>query len=155
MKGLRQTEFTPWLLSLVFGVWILVMSGVAGFYVPGSVPPPPIASTATPRSAQPVGPASGAQQPLVAPKPPPAATPTGVQATPTARTPTPAGTPPSSPTPKATATPTTRIHVVGQGDTLSEIAEKYGISTQALMRANGITDPDKLAVGDKLTIPAP
>jgi len=67
------------------------------------------------------------------------------------RTPSPTSTPTATPTPSPT--PAARIHVVGRGDTLSEIADKYGISVQALMKANDMTDPDKLSEGDKLKLP--
>ena len=43
--------------------------------------------------------------------------------------------------------------VVKQGDTLSEIADRNGISLKRLMQANGLTDPSKLAVGQSLVIP--
>ena len=47
------------------------------------------------------------------------------------------------------------IYVVKPGDTLGEIAEKHGVSVQALMAANNITDPNKLSEGQKLVIPRP
>jgi LysM repeat protein len=43
--------------------------------------------------------------------------------------------------------------VVKEGDTLSEIADRNGISLKRLMQANGLTDPSKLAVGQTLVIP--
>jgi len=43
--------------------------------------------------------------------------------------------------------------VVKEGDTLSEIADRNGISLKRLMQANGLTDPGKLAVGQTLVIP--
>jgi LysM repeat protein len=45
-------------------------------------------------------------------------------------------------------------HVVAKGETLSGIAEKYGISVAALKSANHITDDKKLIVGRVLSIPA-
>jgi LysM repeat protein len=42
---------------------------------------------------------------------------------------------------------------VKDGDTLSEIADRNGISLKRLMQANGLTDPGKLAVGETLVIP--
>jgi LysM repeat protein len=44
-------------------------------------------------------------------------------------------------------------HVVRRGETLSEIARDHGTSTTALARANGITDPDRVRAGQRLTIP--
>lgn len=46
-------------------------------------------------------------------------------------------------------------HVVEAGQTLSAIAEAYGVSVRAIMKANKITDPTKLQVGQKLFIPDP
>jgi len=44
-------------------------------------------------------------------------------------------------------------HMVRTGDTLWELSRKYGISTQALARANGISEEAILQPGQKLTIP--
>ncbi len=44
-------------------------------------------------------------------------------------------------------------YVVVEGDTLSKIAQKTGVSTKALQEANGITDPAKITVGKTLKIP--
>jgi len=57
-----------------------------------------------------------------------------------------------------TATPTTTaegVYVVQEGDYPSSIAEKFGISVEELMKANDITDPTSLKVGQELTIPTP
>ena len=61
----------------------------------------------------------------------------------------------ATPTATATATPAAvdRTHVVVVGDTLSGIAEQYGSSVEAIMEANGITDPSVIFVGQELTIP--
>ncbi len=45
-------------------------------------------------------------------------------------------------------------HTVKAGETLTSIAKKYNVTADAMMRANGITDPTKLKVGQKLKIPA-
>ncbi len=45
-------------------------------------------------------------------------------------------------------------HLVQPGDTLSAIAQRYGSTVPALMVANGLTDPDRLAVGQILIAPA-
>jgi LysM repeat protein len=45
-------------------------------------------------------------------------------------------------------------HVVADGDTLSGIASQYGVTVEAIMAANNITDPAGLSVGQELTIPA-
>jgi LysM repeat protein len=46
-------------------------------------------------------------------------------------------------------------YTVAQGDTLSEIAERLGISVEALAEANGIVDPDFILSGEVLLIPVP
>ena len=46
-------------------------------------------------------------------------------------------------------------HVVESGQTLSAIAQAYGVPVRTIMRANKITDPSKLQVGQKLFIPDP
>ena len=43
---------------------------------------------------------------------------------------------------------------IGRGDTLSEIAAMYGVSTSELMAHNGITNPDIVRLGQTLSIPA-
>ncbi len=53
----------------------------------------------------------------------------------------------------ATASPARGLYQVQPGDTLSSIAQRFGISIQALMEANGITDPDQIYVGQLLRIP--
>lgn len=46
-----------------------------------------------------------------------------------------------------------RTHVVKQGETLSEIANRYGTTVDALQKANRIKRPDAVAAGRKLAIP--
>ncbi len=45
------------------------------------------------------------------------------------------------------------VHVVRAGETLSQIARKYGTSVQALARLNGLRSPYLLSVGQRLRIP--
>ena len=45
------------------------------------------------------------------------------------------------------------VVVVQSGDSLSRIAADHGVTVAALMAANGITDPDRLHVGQRLTVP--
>ncbi|HEX2988159.1 MAG TPA: LysM domain-containing protein [Chloroflexota bacterium] len=64
----------------------------------------------------------------------------------------------SSGTPAAGATATgasgSRVHVVGDGDTLYKIATRYGTTVDAIVAANGFPDRGKvLHVGDRITIP--
>lgn len=44
-------------------------------------------------------------------------------------------------------------HVVQKGETLSDVALRYGTTTSALARANGISDPNFVLAGRTLTIP--
>ncbi|MEI6360473.1 MAG: LysM peptidoglycan-binding domain-containing protein, partial [Synechococcus sp. ELA619] len=43
--------------------------------------------------------------------------------------------------------------VVKQGETLSDIAARYGVSVDRLLQLNGIKDPKGLQIGTKLTVP--
>lgn len=52
-----------------------------------------------------------------------------------------------------TALAASGTHVVRSGETLSDIAVRNGTSVQALVEANGISDPDLIVAGQKLTIP--
>lgn len=46
-----------------------------------------------------------------------------------------------------------RTHIVKKGETLSQIAQDYGVSLDALQKANRIKRPDMVGVGRKLIIP--
>jgi LysM repeat protein len=48
----------------------------------------------------------------------------------------------------------TDTHEVQAGETLSTIAESYGVALDALMAENGITDPDTVVIGAVLRLPA-
>lgn len=65
--------------------------------------------------------------------------------------PTPAATPAAPPT--AAAAPST-TYVVRSGDVLSTIARRLGTSTAELVRLNGLANPDRLRIGQVLTVPA-
>lgn len=66
---------------------------------------------------------------------------------------------PPTPTPTLTPTvpptPTPIVYVVQPGDALVNIAAKFGVSVQAIMDANGITDARAVRVGTRLIIPRP
>ena len=47
----------------------------------------------------------------------------------------------------------TGIHVVRAGETLSNIAAAHGVTTRALMTANGIANPNRIYLGQRLVIP--
>ena len=46
------------------------------------------------------------------------------------------------------------VHTVVQGDTLGRIAHAHGLDHRALARLNGIADPDRIAVGQRIHVPA-
>jgi len=63
------------------------------------------------------------------------------------RTATPVPTFPSPP-------PSQRFHVVEGGDTINRISQRYGVTVERLMEANGITDRNRiLRIGERLVIP--
>lgn len=75
----------------------------------------------------------------------------GMPASPAA---TPMPRPSRSPAPsRAPATPKPETYVVQLGDTLSIIANQFGVSVSALQQANGISDPDEIVPGQVLVIP--
>jgi LysM repeat protein len=59
----------------------------------------------------------------------------------------------ASPSPTSAAAPFS-YYVVRPGDTLATIAWRYGTSSWSLARANGIWDPNRIYVGQMLTIPS-
>jgi LysM repeat protein len=80
------------------------------------------------------------------------------QSTTSAATPTTVGQTPVAVTPAATprapaATPTEVVYVVKSGDTLLHVARLFGVSSDAIIQANGLTDPDHLSEGQRLIIP--
>lgn len=52
-------------------------------------------------------------------------------------------------------TPTPLIHTVAPGESLVRIAQQYGVRWQAIADVNGITDINRLLVGQRLIIPSP
>ena len=70
-------------------------------------------------------------------------------------------TPVATAVPGATAVPATPVpptgevivHVVQPGETLYSIAIRYGTTVQAIINANGITNPDQIYQGQKLNVP--
>jgi LysM repeat protein len=77
-----------------------------------------------------------------------------------AKTPPPATTLPPAATPVVPATKaavgsgSATLHTVALGESAESIARKYKISVGELARANNLTDPRKIRVGQRLTIPA-
>lgn len=71
-------------------------------------------------------------------------------------------TPPSGQTPTGgnattatAATPgTATVHTIAKGETLSTLAKKYNVSLASILTANPGIEPNKLAIGQKVNIPA-
>jgi LysM repeat protein len=120
---------------------------------PTRTPKPTFTATFTPSPIPPTPPT---------PTPGPLPTPTATLVVPPTDTPTPEGGPTSTPPPEATATPVpveTRTgrttHVVQPGENLAQIAQRYGVSVEAIVQANGLEDPSFIYTGQNLIIPAP
>lgn len=98
--------------------------------------------------------ATSAPLPTVEPTPPPTETPpplpTGAPAPTVAPAPAQAE---ASPTAPAAASPTPVLYTVQRGDYLSLIAAEHGVTVEALIGANEITDPNVIEVGQVLVIP--
>jgi len=45
------------------------------------------------------------------------------------------------------------VHVVASGDTLSTIAQRYGVTIANIIEANSLTNPNRLSIGQELVIP--
>jgi LysM repeat protein len=66
-------------------------------------------------------------------------------------------------TPRPEATPTARpvvlspanTYKVEEGDNLSTIAEKHGVTVAEILELNGMVDPNSLKAGDQILIPSP
>jgi LysM repeat protein len=61
----------------------------------------------------------------------------------------------SSSTTTTTVAAQRQFHEVQSGETLSVIAERYGVSVAAIVDLNQITNPDRIEAGVTLEIPAP
>jgi len=105
---------------------------------PTGVATPTVVITAT---ATPVPPTATSVPPTATPVPPP----------PTA---TPAPPPPPTATP---APPTPTIYIVQEGDTVRNIAQRFNVSVEEILRMNGLTaeQADLIAPGQELVIPVP
>ena len=57
--------------------------------------------------------------------------------------------PPPSPSPTATG----NEHVVQKGETLATIAKAHGVSVADIVKANNLSNPNEIKVGQKLVIP--
>lgn len=64
------------------------------------------------------------------------------------------GTRPASDGAGNAAAPAGTVHRVSQGESLSRIAKRYGTTSAQIAKANGIANPDRIAVGQTLVIAA-
>ena len=56
--------------------------------------------------------------------------------------------------PASTPAPASRTYVVQPGDTLLAIAQQFGVSADRLAAANNVADPNSIAIGQSLSVPA-
>jgi LysM repeat protein len=62
----------------------------------------------------------------------------------------------SGPSESATTLPVfSELYTIQSGDTLSEIAQIFGVSVDDLISYNAISDPDAIAAGQVLKVPVP
>ena len=143
---------------LVIGVLVAVSLAVAACERERPVIPPAAGTTASPRSTVAPSPTPpflatqvtlsgtpGAEAGQATPVP-------AAQGTPAAPTPVPVMTTPGAQTGGTTTGPTFTYTVMA-GDTLSSVAEKFGVSVEALVQLNGMGDANTLALGQELKIP--
>jgi LysM repeat protein len=152
MAGIAAVVVIGCLIAGGISAWVLFLRDLDE---PVPVPTGPeavgLVQTFTPRPATPT------YTPTASPTPSRTATPT-ITPTPTdtsAVTPTSV---PASPTSTSQPTATTaaaQTYVVKAGETLSEIAARFGVGVEALAEANGISNQALLRVGQVLVIPAP
>jgi len=55
---------------------------------------------------------------------------------------------------KPQASSSSQSHTIGKGENLYRIGRKYGVSVDAIQKANGISDPAKIFAGQQLKIPS-
>ncbi|GEM_PF-3993620 len=134
---------------------------ITGDVMVPTVPP----ATPTPEETEPTPPPPPTAEPeeaTAAPPGQPEAEPTTVAVESPTPTPEPAmaeaeATPaPSGVTPAEESSPAAqqRVHVVQKGDWIYAIARRYGVSPQAIIRANNIQSPDLVFPGQVLVIPS-
>jgi len=59
----------------------------------------------------------------------------------------------TSSTTTTTAAPQPRFYVIQRGETLSIIAERFGVTVASIVDLNGITNPDRVEAGVTIEIP--
>ncbi len=62
----------------------------------------------------------------------------------------------AEPSPTEPPAPTPQVYVVAKGDTMSKIAKRFGVTVEQILAANPqIKNPNKIQIGDQVTIPVP
>lgn len=117
------------------GIWNPEITSASKLAGPPSNQQPPTAPTPTPQLvvAPPTPTASPLPEPTSSPSPPPD----------------------SGPSPTPVPTPAQQEYVVQEGDTLTAIAQEFGVAASVLAAYNEIADPDVINVGQRLRIPPP
>jgi len=146
--------------------WLLVVMTMA-ICLAGCTKEAPTRTPAVPQATQPgVAPSGLTPQPgetvvsVFTSLPPGPGTPTAelVYETPAVTTPVATAVSGETVVPAATSVPSSGqvvVHVVQPGETLYSIAYRYGTTVQAIIDANGITNPDQIYQGQKLNVPNP
>jgi LysM repeat protein len=134
-------------------ILLATLIGLAGCERAKPAPTPTKESPAEQPTSAPVSPTETSMEgtPAASPEPEETGTsepPAEATATPAEAEPTTAPPPPSTPVPSEGVQ-----HVVAWGETLEIIANQYGVSAQAIVAANGLTNPDLIRAGDVLIIP--
>ncbi len=129
----RSHRFVGPLLALILAAVVLAASAAAGWGL-----------------AQLVARVASVPPPAVTVSPQPAATPTPLPSPSVSASP---ASPSPSTEPTESAIPSQAIHVVQPGEFLSQIALRYGVTTEAIAEANGIENPDLIEAGQRLIIP--
>jgi LysM repeat protein len=132
----RARSALPWVLGTAVILTLAVAGGLLTAYAVANlraVPPPAALLTPTPTL-----------PPIATPTP--SATPSPIESLPQPRrTPT--------PPPTVTPQPTPFIHVVQQGESLTHIANLYGITVADILALNDIKHPNRIQPGMELLIP--
>ena len=89
---------------------------------------------------------------VVEPPPPPVLAPTYVPEPAPAPYTLPEAAPAPEPAPAPAAGPS-NVYIVKNGDALSKIAQKHGVTSRELMELNNISNPNKILVGQRLQLP--
>lgn len=157
MRDHRPGAITPSSLGLIFGVVLIILAATGALVMPAPfVVQPTVSPTETPISvASGLTPSAGlptATLALTTTPVPIATVATAVAATPTTVVTPTVVAPTATPLPTATGPLSYRVQ---SGDTLLDIAGRFGISGDAILEANGLDDPDQLSEGQELIIPTP